>query len=200
MGSIVSEAKRRFNLYMSGEDSKAVHPNLRGAIFRIAISKGGRAEYDAVKNEYLRTTSVDGKEICLQSMAQVPTSELTLEYLDFLFSDKVALQDKHSGAAAVAGNSKVRLSLWRYIKEHWDTVHSILSGNAVVFDRLLRMSLKEFASHEIEKEIADFFQDKDNRGYDRSLGVIADTIRSRANYKERDEKLVQEWLDAHGYA
>lgn len=196
---IVTEAQRRFQLYVSGDDPKAVHPNLRSAIFRVVVSKGGRAEYEAVKNEFLQTTSVDGKEICLVSLGRVQMPELAQDFIEFVFSDKVPLQDKHSGTASLAANPKARLHLWRYIKDHWDSVHGTLAGNFVVLDRLLKMSLKQFASHEIEREIASFFKDKDNRGYDRSLGVIADTIRSNANYKERDEQLVQEWLNAHGY-
>lgn len=62
------------------------------------------------------------------------------------------------------------------------------------------MGLNKYADHAIEQDIASFFEDKDNRGYDRSLVVISDTIKGNANYKQRDEKLVLEWLKAHGYA
>ncbi len=164
------------------------------------ISEGGRSEYEAVKQAYLQNTSIDGKEICLQSLGLVQTPELAKDFLDFLFSDKVAVQDVHSGAASLAANPKARLVLWHYIRDNWQTVHGKLSGNSVVLDRFLRMSLSKFASHEVEKDIASFFSDKDNRGYDRSLGVISDTVRGNANYKERDEKLILEWLSAHGYA
>ncbi len=196
---IISEAQRRFQLYTSGKDKSAVHPNLRSAVFRTVITNGDRAEYEAVKQEYLNTTAVDGKEICLQSMGRIQTAALAQDFLGFIFSEKVAQQDMHTGAASMAANPKVRGYLWQYIKDEWETVKEQLSGNSVVFDRFLKMSLNKFASHEIEKEIASFFKDKDNRGYDRSLVVISDTIKGNANYKERDEPLVEEWLTAHGY-
>ncbi|KAI9716899.1 MAG: hypothetical protein M1812_005048 [Candelaria pacifica] len=197
---IISEAQRRFQLYSSGKDKSAVHPNLRSAVFRTVIANGDKAEYEAVKQEYLNTTTVDGKEICLQSMGRIQTAALAQDFLSFLFSDKVAQQDMHTGATAMAANPKVRGYLWEYIKNEWETVKEQLSGNSVVFDRFLKMSLNKFASHDIEKEIASFFKDKDNRGYDRTLVVISDTIKGNANYKERDEALVAEWLTAHGYA
>lgn len=78
-------------------------------------------------------------------------------------------------------------------------MHAKLSGNSVVLDRFLRVSLNKFASFDVERDIAEFFKDKDNRGYDRSLGVISDTVRGNAAYKQRDEQLVAEWLEAHGY-
>jgi len=169
-------------------------------VFRAVISEGDKSEYEAVKQEYLQTTSIDGKEICLQSLGRVQNPALANDFLNFLFSDKVAGQDVHSGAASLAANPKGRGVLWQYIKDNWETVHGKLSGNSVVLDRFLRMSLSKFASHAVEKDLAQFFSDKDNRGYDRSLGVISDTVRGNANYKERDEGLILEWLKAHGYA
>lgn len=199
MPSTITQAQRQFKDFTSG-NRDAIHPSLRSAIFRIVISEGNESDYEAVKQEYSQTTSIDGKEICLQSLGRAQTPALAKDYLNFLFSDKVAVQDVHSGAASLAANPKARGVLWEYIKENWDTVNKKLSGNSIVLDRFLRLSLSKFASHEVEKDIAQFFSGKDNRGYDRSLGVISDTVRGNANYKERDGKLIMEWLSAHGYA
>ncbi len=70
----------------------------------------------------------------------------------------------------------------------------------VVLDRFLRLSLDQFNTREAAEEIAKFFEGRDNRGYDRTLGVVSDTILGRATYKERDAKVILEWLKAHGYA
>jgi aminopeptidase N len=197
---IVDEALRRFDLYISGDDKSAVHPSLRRAIFSIAVKERGESAFKAVQNEYLTTKSVDGKEICLQSLARAPTSELAQQLLAFIFSDKVAMQDKHSGTIGLANNAKVRIEVWKYIQTNWDSaVHPTLSGNAVVLERFLRNGLNKFADAKIADEIASFFKDKDNRGYDRGLQVIDDTIRSHDKYRLRDEQVVQEWLSAHGY-
>ncbi len=195
----VAEAQRRFDAYKSG-DQKAIHPSLRSATFRINVTEGGKPAYDAVKHEYLTTTSIDGKEICLQSLGRVQTSDLVKDFLDFQFSDKVAIQDTHTGSIALAANPKARYTLWEYIKGNWGKVHEKLSGNSVVIDRYLKSTLQKFASHDIEKDIARFFEDKETKGYDRGLVIVSDNVRVNANYKERDEKLVLEWLKAHGYA
>ncbi|KAL8969316.1 MAG: hypothetical protein Q9197_004404 [Variospora fuerteventurae] len=194
----VEEAKRRFKLYVSGERA-AVHPSLRLPVFRINVAEGGKEAYEAVKNEYMKTTSIDGKEICLQALGRVQTTELINDFLDFQFSDEVKVQDMHSGSVALAANPKARDALWQYIKDRWDMVHGKLSGNAVVLDRYLKNSLQKFASHEKEKDMTGFFKDKDTKGFDRGLVQVSDTVRGNANYKERDEQLVLEWLQAHGY-
>ena len=168
---IVAEAKRRFELFMSGKDTSAIHPSLRSPIFRISVNGGGKPAYEAVKQFYSTTTAVDGKEIALQSLGRVQTPEFTNDFLDFLFSDKVAVQDKHSGAISLAGNAKTRHTLWEYIKTNWESkVYPDLSGNMVVLERFLRRSLNKFASFEVKKDIVGFFATKDQRGYDRGLG------------------------------
>jgi hypothetical protein len=106
----------------------------------------------------------------------------------------------HTGAAALAMNSKTRAGLWQFIKENWETVRGRLSGNMVVFDRFLRLSLQKFTDLDTEKDIREFFKDKDNRGYDRTLSVVSDTIKGRAGYRMRDREVLLEWLKTHGYA
>jgi aminopeptidase N len=195
----VDESLKRFDSYVSG-DKSSIHPSLRRAIFATAIRQRGESAFKAIQQEYLSTTSIDGREICLQSLGRVQTPELAKEFLSFIFSDKVAMQDKHSGTIALANNSKVRPEVWYFIRDNWDSkIHPTLSGNLVVLERFLRFGLNKFADEKIADDIAAFFKDKDTRGYNKGLEVIDDTIRSYAKYAKRDEAVVREWLKANGY-
>lgn len=196
----VMEALRRFDLYTSEEDKSAINPSLRNAVFSIAVKERGESAFKAIQNEYLTTTSIDGKEICLQSLGRVQTPELAREFLNFIFSDKVAMQDKHSGTIALSSNAKVRIEVWKFVRDNWDShIHPTLSGNLVVLERFLRFGLNKFADEKVADEIAAFYKDKDNRGYNKGLDVIDDTIRSHAKYRGRDESVVREWLKANSY-
>ncbi|QSZ33763.1 hypothetical protein DSL72_005334 [Monilinia vaccinii-corymbosi] len=195
---IIAEAKRRFDLYTSGKDKSAIHPSLRTAIFGLSVRYGGKSEYDALKKEYRETTSIDGKEITLRAMGRVQTPELIADYFEFLFKE-VATQDVHTGAAALAANTKTRYQLWQYIQNNFEPVKERLSANMVVFDRFIKVSLASFSDDDVNKQIEKFFENKDNRGYDRSLAIISDTIRGRAALKARDRKVILEWLQANSY-
>ena len=81
--SIVTEARRHFQLWASGTDTNAIHPDLRSAILVMNISHGGRTEYGAVKEAYLRTETVDGKEIYLAALGHTKHPDLVKDYLDF---------------------------------------------------------------------------------------------------------------------
>jgi aminopeptidase N len=195
----IDELLKRFDSYVGG-DKSAIHPSLRRAVFATAMRQRGESAFKAIQQEYLSTTSIDGKEICLQALGRVQTPELAQEVMAFVFSDKVAMQDKHSSTIALANNSKVRPEVWHFIRDNWDSkVHPTLSGNMVVLERFLRFGLNKFADEKVADEIAAFFKDKDTRGYDKGLEVIDDTIRSYAKYAKRDEAVVREWLKANGY-
>ena len=160
---------------------------------------GEAPEYAALKKEWHSTSSVDGKDIALRAMGRIQTPELLSDYLTFMSKD-VPAQDVHTAGMSLSVNSKTRAGLWKYIKEHFSELHSRLGGNMVVLDRFLRVSLNKFSDRETEKDIAIFFAGKDNRGYDRTLNILSDTILGRAAYKERDGKVVLEWLRTNGYA
>lgn len=160
---------------------------------------GDTAEYEALKKEWQTTLSVDGREIALRAMGRFQNTNLLPDYFNFLFTT-VATQDVHTGAMALASNPKTRGLLWKYIQENFDSIHERLSKNSVVLDRFVKLSLTKFNDRETEKEIASFFEGRDNRGYDRTLGIISDTILGRAAYKERDASVILEWLKTHGYA
>ncbi len=135
----------------------------------------------------------------MRALGRIQDISLLPDYLSLLFND-VATQDMHTGAMALGANPRTRSALWKYIQENFDTIKEKLGKNMVVLDRFLRLSLIKFNDVETEKEIAAFFKDKDNRGYDRTLAVVSDTILGKAKYKERDEKVILEWLKEHGYA
>jgi len=195
----ISKATELFAKYTSG-DADAIHPSLRLPVFRIAVENGGQAAYEAVKKEYLATTTVDGKESCLIAMGRVQSVELAKDYFAFLLSDAVKLQDIHTAGVSLANNAKVRSVFWESVKTHWTDLSKKLSASSVAYDRFFKTSLTKFADKAVADDIDAFFKDKDTKVMDKGLAQAKDTIRANAAYKERDEKLIQEWLQAQGYA
>lgn len=183
---------------MGGDDS-AIDPSLRSAVFPIVVYYGSNAEYQALKGYWATTTSLDGKELALRALGRIQSEALLEDYLDFLFHS-VAVQDIHFGTGALAANPKTRRGLWIYFQEHFGEIKGRLARNMVVFDRFVRVALRKFTDFETEKEIAKFFEGKDNRGYDRSLNNVSEDIRGRASYREKDGAILLEWLKMKKYA
>ena len=111
-----------------------------------------------MKDEYLTGQSVDGKEICLQTLGQSKLPEVVNNFLEFNFSDTVATQDVHSGAKSLALNPKARGPQWEWIKKNWSEVCERLSVNLTLLNRFLRLSLNKFSDHKVEQDIAAFLR------------------------------------------
>lgn len=196
---IISEGKKRFASWQSG-DASAIHRNLKSVIFNMNVAQGGEAEFLAVKEEYVNTTTVDGKEICLQAMGRTKKRELAMDLLEFVTSGQVPTQDTHSVPGALASNNSCRDTVWEYTKTNWQRVHDRLSVSNIVLDRWVKLGLSQYSDLKTEKEIAEFFKNKDTKAFERSLVIVSDTITGNAKYKERDEERLLEWLKAHDYA
>lgn len=205
---VIAEAKRRFDAWAIG-DKDAINANLRSAIFGIVISStskdhakdknAGKTEYDIIKKEFMSTKSIDGKEICLGALGRTRNPELYADFMNFMLSPAVAIQDIHTGAASLAANSEARKPFWEFVKANWDAIESKMTTNKVVLQRFIQMALSRFADEETEKDIQKFFGDKDQSGYDRGLEVVLDTVRTSAKYRAREQQAVKEWLKEHGY-
>lgn len=196
---IVSEGKKKFAAWKGG-DEKAIHQNLRGVVFNLAVANGGQEEYDAVKAEFLKTTSVDGKEIAITALGRSKSYECALDLLNFVTSDAVPPQDAHSGIISVANNNETRNAAWDFTKNEWSRVEKRLAGTSVVIDRWIKNGLTHYSDTAIRDDISSFFKDKNTGPFNRSLIIISDTITGNASYKQRDEAQILEWLKANDYA
>jgi aminopeptidase N len=195
---IISEGQKKFAQWQSG-DKKAIHQNLRGVVFNLAVANGGEKEWNAVKAEYAKTTSVDGKVICIEALGRTKSTELANMLLDFTTSEEVAIGDAHGGASSVGHNNVTRDVVWTYTKTQWDRILGRLGVSSICVDRWVKMGLTNFSDHKTGEDIKTFFSDKDTKAFERTLEVVLNTIAGNANYKQRDEALVLEWLNAHGY-
>ena len=196
---IISEGKKKFERWEAG-DAKAIHQNLRGVVFNLAVANGGEKEWNAVKAELIKTTSVDGKEICIQALGRSKSPKLANALLEFVTSEEVPIQDAHGGVSAVGNNNETRDVAWTFTKTQWKRVLERLGVSNICMDRWVKMGLVNFSEYDVGEDIKSFFSDKDTKAFERSLEVVQNTIAGNAAYKQRDEALVLEWLVAHGYA
>ncbi|KAK9465000.1 peptidase family M1-domain-containing protein [Lipomyces arxii] len=201
---IVAEAKKQFAAYVAG-DKMAIYPDLRRAVFTIVLSQEDDTEeeatvaFDAVVKEVLQPTSVDGKEIALAALGRSKRPVLIQRALNMILSGQVAVQDLHSLAMSLAANPNSRWQLWEFLKQYWDGIYTLLSGNMVILDRFVRMSINRFSSMAAYNDIEKFFEGKDTHGYERSVGQALDTVKSLATWVERDGPVVEAWLKENGY-
>lgn len=197
--SVTSHLVSLFDKWAAG-DKSAIHPSIRIAVFRTAISQPDEAKstaaFDALVKELEAPSSVDSIEIILSSLGAVQSSALIKRSVDMLLT--IAPMNLHFLGGSLVNNKKARWTQWEFIKTNWDNgVVSKLGANMVVLERYLKLSLRQFSSQKALDDVEQFFTGKDLDGFDRSLGQAKDFIKSRAAWVERDGALVGEWLAKH---
>ncbi|EXJ53365.1 uncharacterized protein A1O5_13405 [Cladophialophora psammophila CBS 110553] len=139
---VLAEIKRRFSRWKDG-DKGLVNRNLQAPIFGISVARGGEEEYHAIKTEYSRNHTIDGREICIAAMGRTKLPAMARDFLDFTFlsDDHVTLQNIHFVGMAL-GNGPCVEVLWEYIKENWDRVYERLRINSVAFEWFIDNALR----------------------------------------------------------
>jgi ERAP1-like C-terminal domain len=121
----------------------------------------------ALKDGWFTTPAVDGKEIALQGLGHTPSVAAIKEViLPFLFStsppaaakDSVPLSDMFILAGSLSANRVARPLLWAHLRDNWDKINEKLSGSPIVTDRMVRVSLSNFADLETLEDIEKFFK------------------------------------------
>lgn len=196
---VLAAAQQKFAKWKSG-DEKAFSPNARAFVFTNAVAHGGQAEWDAMKQEYLTTTDLGSKVISLSALGRTKDPNLTHKYLDMALSDDVKPQNMPSVVAAVGSNNDTRHVLWEYTQKEWDKIFARFGQNKITLEKWFKAGFTQFSDPKMSKQMEEFFSKQDIRGIERVVFVACDLTDANAQYRQRDEKLVSEWLEAHGYA
>lgn len=198
----IEESEKRFEKYLAG-DKKAIHPSMRAAVFSAVLrfSTGSILDraYTYLENELQKPSSVDASEVAAVAIGKVRDPALIKRSLKHILDGVVAVQDVHFMTDQLSFNPDARNETWNFIKENWNAIHSKYSSNAMIFDRLIRLTLVNYVSEEKYNDIASFFKDKSQEGFDRSLAQALDTIKSKSQWVKKDNTVVVSWLAAHNY-
>ncbi|RFU81792.1 peptidase family m1 [Trichoderma arundinaceum] len=205
---VTSEAIRRFTAYKSDSVSNPIHPNLRAIVFRVAIATNPIDTVPFLIEEWAKTYTIDGKEICLTALGHATELDvIASDVLPLLFnapsasalSMAIPAGDMHFLSASLAENPVTRLLQWSWVKVHWSSLEAKIGKNAYILDRLVGTMLQTLTDASVLSDIEKFFETKNTTAFRRTLEVAKDKIRGRAGYRERDGTNLRKWLTINGY-
>ncbi|RYO84627.1 hypothetical protein DL764_009293 [Monosporascus ibericus] len=195
---IVAAAKDMFNRYMGG-DKSAVHPNIRGSVFGMALKYGGSEEYDKVLNFFRTSTNSDERNTALRSLGRAKDPTLIQRTLDFTLSGEVKSQDLYLPTSGLRNHAEGIEALFSWLTEKWPEITKRLSGNPPILSSMVNICTGGFAKPEQLEKIEDFFKDIDTKNFDQSLAQCKDSIRSKIAWLQRDREDVASWVKENGY-
>jgi len=195
---IIAAAKEMFAKFMQG-DYAAVHPNLRASVFAIAVRDGGEKEWNALLARYHSAPTADEKNTCLRSLGRAKDAGLIQKTLHLALSGEVKMQDIYMPLGGLGSTSGGIEKRWEWMCNNWDTLVDKLPPSMTMLSSVVSICVAGFTSGQQMKKVEAFFQDKNKKGFDRSLEQSLDSIRAKSNWLKRDSEDVSEWLKGNGY-
>lgn len=195
---IMAAAKEMFEKFLAG-DYAAVHPNLRASVFAMALRDGGEKEWDALLARYHSAPTSDEKNACLRSLGRAKSSALIKKTLDLALSGEVKMQDVYMPIGGLGTTSEGIEKRWEWMGANWDELVEKLPPSMTMLSSVVSICVAGFTSDKQLGAVEKFFQDKDKKGFDRSLQQSMDSIRAKANWLTRDAEDVLGWLKENGY-
>lgn len=194
--SITARALQDFEAYTSG--NAPLHSSVLPTILFMACSRGDASQYHAIKSLYLKapSTAIDLKETCIRALALTPLQETLDDYFSFLLSDNVQVPDFPLAGAALSGQPLSRTAFWAWLKENWDDILRKFDKSWPLLDKFFRQAFSGFTDEASEEEVREFFKQRDHEkiGFARGLEIVVEKMRVNAQFKERNQVALREWL------
>ena len=195
---IIAAAKDMFNKYMAG-DKTALHPNIRGSVFSMALKYGGSEEYDKLVKFYHTSTSGDERNTALRSLGRARDPALIQRTLDLILSGDVKSQDLYLPASGLRSHPEGIEALFTWLTEKWPEVQRRLSGQAPILCSMVTICTGGFSRRDQLDRVDAFFAGIDTKTFEQPLAQTKDSIRSKIAWIERDGSDVAAWVKENGY-
>lgn len=196
---IITAAKEMFKKYMAG-DKSAIHPNIRGSVFSMALKYGGQEEYEAVLNFFRKSTNSDERNTALRCIGRSKEPALIQRTLDLVLSGEVKSQDIYLPASGLRSHAEGIEALFSWLTDKWPEIYKRLSGNPPILGSMVTICTSSFAKPEQLQKVEEFFKDIDTKSFAQPLAQSKDAIRSKIAWLERDRDDVATWVRENGYS
>lgn len=189
-------------LFTEWKTTKTIDPALKHFTFSTIVSSPDLSDedFELIMKEVTHPTSLDSREIALGALGHVSNSKIAEKLISYLADETVIpVMDAHFLGVTLSKNVGIRDLFWSFFKANYSKLHELMSTNMVVLDRFIKVTLCNFQSFAMEKDVEEFFKDKDIHGFERSLYQVLDKIKINASCYERDHQNVDQWLQQSGF-
>lgn len=194
---IIKAAQDMFAAFASG-DRKAIHPNIRGSVYAIALVNGGEKEFEVLLKEYRTTTDADERNTALRSLGRVKGKVLQERASKLALSDDVKNQDIYLPLIGLRSEAEGVEALWQWLTGNWEELKIRCPPGLTMLGTLVKLCSAEFGTQEQLEKVQKFFADKDKAGFKMALEQSLDSIRARIGWVGRDSEDVEKFLEGEG--
>ncbi|OZJ06731.1 hypothetical protein BZG36_00345 [Bifiguratus adelaidae] len=201
---VVKEAIARFQKTQQGDD-KAIHPNLRRAVYSIVLSQGDDAlkheAYDYIFKLYTDAQlPIDHRMIALECLILVDDEALVRKTLNMgLDAELVQSQDILTVYRNLRLNAKYQHLYFPFLQENFDYFQNRFGKIPIYLGYIVAFAAISQTTEAGLQRFREFLADKDTKAYQRTVDQQLEQAGISCRRVERDAKDVEEWLRSRNY-
>lgn len=177
---VINEARKKFT-------SSRIHPDIRGAVYSIVATQGGKKEYDILIKKYKSETLHEEKNRIGNALGDFKDPKILKSACEFAFSSHVRSQDSMGIISSVGANPMGRDIWLNFIKSNWQILVSRYGDGGHQLARLVK-AISGSAEEKHLKDFKKFFQTHDAPGASRAVEQVLERLESNVVWLKRDEK------------
>ncbi|MES2023334.1 MAG: M1 family metallopeptidase [Patescibacteria group bacterium] len=187
---IITEAKIKFSKMQKGEK---INPDLRGAIYAINATNGGKKEYKTFIELYKKETLHEEKNRIGGALGDFKNAELLKKTCEFAFSKEVRTQDTIGIISSVGANPMGRDIWWNFVKNNWKVLVSRYGDGG----HTLARAIKAISASAEEKHLTSFkkfFATHEAPGAKRAIEQVKERLEGNIAWLNHDQNKITEFL------
>jgi len=209
---VIKAAKEIFAKFAAG-DKSAIHPNIRGSVFAMALKYGGKEEvsrhaylssflsnseqYDVILNAYRNSKNSDERNTALRCLGRAKDPELIKRTLALPFGGEVKEQDVYLPISALRTHPQGIEALFGWLTENFDELAKKFPAGLSMLGSIVSICTSGFTNQTDLERIQKFFESKSTKGFDQSLAQSCDSIRAKSAWLARDRDDVKQWVESY---
>ncbi len=159
---IVEAANQMFQAFQEGDDN-AIHPNLKPAVFALALVHGGEKEYNTILARFHSAPTADERNTCLRVLGRAKSPELIQRTLGLALSGEVKMQDVYMPLGGLRAHRQGIEKRWEWMCGVWDELVKRLPPSGTMLSGVVGMCAGGFTKAEQMKAVEEFFGQRDTK-------------------------------------
>ncbi len=187
---IITEARKKFLLI---QKCKHISPDIRGAVYGIVATWGGRKEYKMLVEKYKKETLHEEKNRIGNALGDFADPKVLKLACEFAMSSHVRTQDTVGILSSVGSNPKGRDIWWNFLQTHWKTLVSRYGEGGLTLGRAVK-AIGGSAEPKHLNSIKKFFKTHPAPGAKRSIDQLLERLEGNVTWLKRDKKIIEKFL------
>lgn len=196
---IIKFCQDSFDKYIGGNKA-AIHVNIRAAVFGAVASRGDQAVFEKFLTLLQNPSSIDETKDASIAIGKFRDPSIVDQVCNLLMKpDIIKPQDIFRPMIALRSHKVGIEKLWNWLTNNWDEIFKYLPPESTLLGHVIQICVSKFTTPQQKVAVEKFFENKNQKGYDKTLAQALDRVSASIAWRSRDAENITDWLKKNNY-